>query len=295
MRYQKMVKGCSSCFIGDPLSLPWGIDKIAAYDFWALYQSPIQRVLISYITAEHTRPVVICPATTPNNHNMARNESSSLVTPAMSVPTEVIIEEQPNGQFQITENGALNLMKADSMGMLVINNLAQDLSVAKETNVVDEINIPSAAAEDIVPEMISVSSGETLCCSNDSQLMGDGDSGFLSSLSGTITPPCIDSDSAVIAVPQMEVLTNDLTSLREKPNSPEVLTSRSSNSSPIHSSSDILFKVKFCYLLQLNDYLLQLNDIPLAIFDIIKLSSKLIKRAIQNSLMIINYDRNQEK
>ncbi len=165
----------------------------------------------------------------------------------MSVPTEVIIEEQPNGQFQITENGALNLMKADSMGMLVINNLAQDLSVAKETSVVDEINIPSASTEDIVPEMISVSSGETLCDSNDSQLIGDGDSGFLSSLSGTITPPCIDPDSAVIAVPQMEVLTNDLTSLREKPNSPEVLTSRSANSSPIQSSSDILFKVKLMY------------------------------------------------
>ena len=47
-QYPRRVKGCSSCFVGDP-SLPWGIDKIAAYDFWALYQSPIQRVLTMWI------------------------------------------------------------------------------------------------------------------------------------------------------------------------------------------------------------------------------------------------------
>ncbi len=44
-RYWKRVKRCSSLFIWDPWSLPWAIDKIAAYDFWALYQSPVQRVL----------------------------------------------------------------------------------------------------------------------------------------------------------------------------------------------------------------------------------------------------------
>ncbi len=25
--------------------MPWGIAKIAAYDFWAMHQSPVQRVL----------------------------------------------------------------------------------------------------------------------------------------------------------------------------------------------------------------------------------------------------------
>ncbi len=29
--------------------MPWGIAKIAAYDFWAMHQSPVQRLLILMI------------------------------------------------------------------------------------------------------------------------------------------------------------------------------------------------------------------------------------------------------
>ena len=51
-----MVKGWSSCFIGDPQSLPWGIIKIAAYDFWDMHQYPIQWVLDDHRSNWRVRP-----------------------------------------------------------------------------------------------------------------------------------------------------------------------------------------------------------------------------------------------
>ncbi len=41
------VKGSSTCFMGDTWSLPWGIAKIVAYDFWTMHQYPVQWVLLA--------------------------------------------------------------------------------------------------------------------------------------------------------------------------------------------------------------------------------------------------------
>ena len=159
------------------------------------------------------------------------NGGSSLVEQA--APKQEL-HEQPNGQFQITENGALNLMKAESMDMLVVNNLAQDLSVAREHSV--SIQKEELVASNFLPESVdeiyqtqrqehSPQQAETEtnavpnCLSNDGNSVGMTESlppNFLSSLEQTNSSnmPFIDNlCTTVFTVPEVEVLTSNVSNI----------------------------------------------------------------------------------
>ena len=162
------------------------------------------------------------------------------------------VHEQPNGQFQITENGALNLMKAESMDMLVVNNLAQDLSVGREQSI-------SMEKEEQLPDTTLITepldeiyqsqqhhqpqqqghteSPVSNCLSTDGVVMAMAESlpgSFLSSLvqGNTSSMPDIDNlSNAVFTVPEVEVLTSNVSSLGELPSSPEKLIRTSTSQS----------------------------------------------------------------
>ena len=146
--------------------------------------------------------------------------------------------EQPNGQFQITENGALNLMKTESMDMLVVNNLAQDLSVGREqtasmqkqdlvesTYLTEPLDAMYQAEEQQQSQQQSqpVVDGVSNCLSSDGNSVGIAEglpTSFLSSLVQTNTNnmPYIDNlCTAVFTVPEVEVLTSNESNLGELP------------------------------------------------------------------------------
>ena len=146
------------------------------------------------------------------------------------------VHEQPNGQFQITENGALNLMKTESMDMLVVNNLAQDLSVGREqtasmqkqdlaesnflTEPLDEI-YQTQELEPTQQQSQPVVDGVSNCLCSDGNSVGIAETlpaSFLSSLVQTNANnmPYIDSlCTTVFTVPEVEVLTSNESNLGE--------------------------------------------------------------------------------
>ena len=172
------------------------------------------------------------------------------------------VHEQPNGQFQITENGALNLMKAESMDMLVVNKLAQDLSVGREQNCSTEKQNELTEASPVtgpLSEMYkchqeqqqgSMGGAVGCCLPLNSTPMATTETlpaSFLSSLIQTSTGgvPYIDNpNTKVFTMPEVEVLTTELPSLREKPCSPEALmVTPYSQSSPEQPAPGYLMEV----------------------------------------------------
>ena len=164
------------------------------------------------------------------------NNVSEQTTPKQEV------HEQPNGQFQITENGALNLMKAESMDMLVVNNLAQDLSVGREQsiNMVKEEELPDASLmpeplDEIYQRQQQQPQQQGAMESQGLELFINGQCHdghgrilawklFLSSLvqGNTNSMPYIDNlSNTVFTVPEVEVLTSNVSSLGDLPSSPE--------------------------------------------------------------------------
>ena len=148
------------------------------------------------------------------------------------------VHEQPNGQFQITENGALNLMKTESMDMLVVNNLAQDLSVGREqtASMQKQDLAESTFLTEPLTEMYQTEEqqqsqqqsqpavdGVSNCLSSDGSSVGITDAlptSFLSSLVQTNTNnmPYIDNlYTTVFTVPEVEVLTSNESNLGELP------------------------------------------------------------------------------
>ena len=144
------------------------------------------------------------------------------------------VHEQPNGQFQITENGALNLMKAESMDMLVVNNLAQDLSVGREQSIsmekeeqLPDTTLITEPQEEIyqsqqhqqLQQQGHMESPVSNCLSTDGVVMAMAESlpgSFFSSLvqGNRSSMPYIDNlSNAVFTVPEVEVLTSNVSSL----------------------------------------------------------------------------------
>lgn len=177
----------------------------------------------------------------------------------LNVPIQEV-QEQPNGQFQITENGALNLMKADSMDILVVNNLAQDLSVGREQNVLDKAELTDATllgdslssyqTQEAQQELLSAESSSFI----ENHSLQSTDSSFLSSLLQTNTDSigCIDIGNSLMfnTTPEVEVLTS-LLEVREHPNS---FQAKLDSSLLCLVLMDSLFAIQnFCFILCLHN------------------------------------------
>ena len=174
------------------------------------------------------------------------------------------VHEQPNGQFQITENGALNLMKAESMDMLVVNNLAQDLSVGREqtasmqkqdlaestflTEPLDEMYQTQERGQS-QQQSHPVVDGVSNCLSSDGNSVGIAEAlptSFLSSLVQTNTNnlPYIDNlCTAAFTVSEVEVLTSNDLNLGELPE--RLIVPSTSESSQEQSTACYLMEVYF--------------------------------------------------
>ena len=174
------------------------------------------------------------------------------------------VHEQPNGQFQITENGALNLMKAESMDMLVVNNLAQDLSVGREqtANMQKQDLAEATFLTEPLDEMYQTQDRRQLqqqsqpvvddvsnCLSSDGNSVGIAEAlptSFLSSLVQTNinNMPYIDNlCTAVFTVPEVEVLTSNDSNLGELPE--RLIVPSTSESSQEQSTACYLTEVYF--------------------------------------------------